>query len=603
MARLNAFKENWIAMEIKGIPGYFNDMRIDRESVPAGYTLWELADADSNGEPCRYRPGILVNFYGTFITKGNLPIEYLEMQETFISDDEWGFTGDRYMPLAELIKQDFIEEQNEGPEVFESRIVMEFKAKTLEMFNTVGTHDAEEIEEIVSDYIKAILAECNIHGELHDLAIIGSRARGIETSTSDLDLVAEIDTDEKEDVLFDILNSPGMSIEGIKVDINPITKYKTGTLEQYLTKAEKYLQQKITKRNEASLDLYNAVKAGNLQDAKRAILNGADVNYTYRPEEYKYTPIHMAAYYADKKMLNLLIENKCDINPLSLDLETPLSMAQQRHGRENICELLLQHGAKDYYVPIPDCAPVGEIFMTEKKTYLLVDKNGKIKEYQRSQLERALLESEYITDKEKEVQLDFENNAYEKIKVNILFTACDKNKVPQKYLEANQTLWVQLAGSQAEYAVAIYETQVMPRDENDAVLIGYDTSDGTRYCFAKSGIKQYHLEYDTVLKDSGITVYEILESRQSGNCYDGNIDYDKMKEVGFRYIDMHSQDYTYGIYSDGKHVIVAISTATTKGATIDIYPIENASDEVKNAIDMVFEQEKEQLVRPRRHGR
>lgn len=53
-----------------------------------------------------------MNFYGTFITKGNLLIEYPERQETFISDDEWGFTGDRYMPLAELIKQDFIEEQN-----------------------------------------------------------------------------------------------------------------------------------------------------------------------------------------------------------------------------------------------------------------------------------------------------------------------------------------------------------------------------------------------------------------------------------------------------------------------------------------------------------
>ena len=42
--RYNASKETWIPMEIKGVEGYFNDMRIDRSTVPSWFHLWELAD-------------------------------------------------------------------------------------------------------------------------------------------------------------------------------------------------------------------------------------------------------------------------------------------------------------------------------------------------------------------------------------------------------------------------------------------------------------------------------------------------------------------------------------------------------------------------------
>ncbi len=48
-------------MEIKGVKGYFNDMRIDRDTVPEAFHFWELADGDSDGTPCRYKPGVLKN--------------------------------------------------------------------------------------------------------------------------------------------------------------------------------------------------------------------------------------------------------------------------------------------------------------------------------------------------------------------------------------------------------------------------------------------------------------------------------------------------------------------------------------------------------------
>ncbi len=72
MARYDARKNNGVPMEIKGVRGYFCDLRIDRATVPNRFDFWELADGDSDGMPCRYKFGILVNFFGTFITTGRL---------------------------------------------------------------------------------------------------------------------------------------------------------------------------------------------------------------------------------------------------------------------------------------------------------------------------------------------------------------------------------------------------------------------------------------------------------------------------------------------------------------------------------------------------
>lgn len=103
--RCDAKTERWTPMEIKGVRGYFNDMRIDKGSVPSGFHFWELADGDCDGTPCRYKPGILVNFYGTFITTGELPIDCPGWNEGFInSDDEWGFMEGEDMTLKEVLE-------------------------------------------------------------------------------------------------------------------------------------------------------------------------------------------------------------------------------------------------------------------------------------------------------------------------------------------------------------------------------------------------------------------------------------------------------------------------------------------------------------------
>jgi len=80
--------------------------------------------------------------------------------------------------------------------------------------------------------------------KLAGIAIYGSRCRGMEKEDSDLDIVVEYTGSEREDDLFNAFNEDGFMIGGVKVDINPITEEKTGTLGVYLPRAEAFLTEK-----------------------------------------------------------------------------------------------------------------------------------------------------------------------------------------------------------------------------------------------------------------------------------------------------------------------------------------------------------------------
>lgn len=75
MIRLDYKKELFLKVEVCGIECEFNDMRIDRDTIPEGRYLYEVAgDDDSGGEPVRIKAGILVNFFGTLICDDPLPL-------------------------------------------------------------------------------------------------------------------------------------------------------------------------------------------------------------------------------------------------------------------------------------------------------------------------------------------------------------------------------------------------------------------------------------------------------------------------------------------------------------------------------------------------
>ncbi len=75
MMRYDAKKELWTLMEIKGVRGYFNDMRIDKGTIPEGFHFWEL------------------------------PVDCHECMEGFINQDtKWGFIGYGDLSLNEVVE-------------------------------------------------------------------------------------------------------------------------------------------------------------------------------------------------------------------------------------------------------------------------------------------------------------------------------------------------------------------------------------------------------------------------------------------------------------------------------------------------------------------
>ena len=128
------------------------------------------------------------------------------------------------------------------PESTPSSVVADFRAKTGELFHDISEMNPEEIEETVKCHVQAKIDEYNIDATIVDVAVTGSRCRGLEHESSDLDVVMELSTAEREDDLFNAFNEGGLHIGEVKVDINPITAQRTGTLETYLPQVEEYLE-------------------------------------------------------------------------------------------------------------------------------------------------------------------------------------------------------------------------------------------------------------------------------------------------------------------------------------------------------------------------
>lgn len=162
--------------------------------------------------------------------------------------DNKGFIYEFYSPKIPFYKyEDYraeIETALNIKVVDSSRVIMEFKAKTEECFQPIDGLGATEIEEMVEEYVNAKFSENDFDATVRGVVISGSRCRGLEGKSSDLDVVVEYIGDEREDDMFKLLHEDKLKIGGVPVDINPITKYKTGTLEEYLPGVEKYLEQK-----------------------------------------------------------------------------------------------------------------------------------------------------------------------------------------------------------------------------------------------------------------------------------------------------------------------------------------------------------------------
>lgn len=135
--------------------------------------------------------------------------------------------------------------------------VSHFKTKTEELFHSISDMNPSEIEETVKCHVQAKIDESGMEAAIVDVAVTGSRCRGLEKNGSDLDVVVELSTDEREDDLFALFNEDGLHIGEVTVDINPITAQRTGTLETYLPQAEEYLEELRRARENEPVSLFN----------------------------------------------------------------------------------------------------------------------------------------------------------------------------------------------------------------------------------------------------------------------------------------------------------------------------------------------------------
>lgn len=104
----------------------------------------------------------------------------------------------------------------------------------------------QNIEEAILCYAQAELEEAG-YEEITLLAarVYGSRTREtLYREDSDLDVALSYTGDIREDAFFNLLQENGMRIAGLKIDINPISLEKTGTLQEYIKRAEQYLDEK-----------------------------------------------------------------------------------------------------------------------------------------------------------------------------------------------------------------------------------------------------------------------------------------------------------------------------------------------------------------------
>ena len=106
-------------------------------------------------------------------------------------------------------------------------------------------YSQKEIQKMVREHFERVLEGTDIDARIVDMKIIGSRVNGNSGSDSDLDVLLEFKGDAREDSLFNILNDDEeedgrLYIEGIPVDINPITEGKSGTIREFLERNSSY---------------------------------------------------------------------------------------------------------------------------------------------------------------------------------------------------------------------------------------------------------------------------------------------------------------------------------------------------------------------------
>lgn len=171
-----------------------------------------------------------------------------EARDAYLSNYEKGWKG--LGKITEVTREEFkkwIDSSTRKTKPFsEYASVKAAKPQKEKPVQGIEGYSRDEIKGIVADHINDVMRDNDIHAEIIGMDIHGSRNRHDARPDSDLDVVVEYRGDIREDDMFNALNGEedALSINGIKVDINPIRKEETGDLQDYMKKSEEYDREK-----------------------------------------------------------------------------------------------------------------------------------------------------------------------------------------------------------------------------------------------------------------------------------------------------------------------------------------------------------------------
>ena len=140
--------------------------------------------------------------------------------------------------------KDFFVERFERTEQ-QKKMIVGFREKTETYFRPVEGMDATEVEDAVRDYLMDTIRRQDLLIQIGEVVVCGSRCRGTEKTTSDLDIVVEYKGDIREDDLFNLFHEDEFLLGNHKVDINPIKDDKSGNIADFLRQAAIYMESEM----------------------------------------------------------------------------------------------------------------------------------------------------------------------------------------------------------------------------------------------------------------------------------------------------------------------------------------------------------------------